>query len=84
MLDYPKTVTAKSGEQYTLDFINATPYISNGKGDTVEFTKNESLVTKVEWKKNGVSLLSVELSYENDCLTKLTYKKGARFCLKPH
>lgn len=76
MLDYPKTVTAKSGEQYTLDFINATPYISNGKGDTVEFTKNDSLATKVEWKKNGVSLLSVELSYENDCLTKLTYKKG--------
>ena len=76
MLDYPKTVTAKSGEQYTLDFINATPYISNGKGDTVEFTKNESLATKVEWKKNGVSLLSVEFSYENDCLTKLTYKKG--------
>lgn len=77
MLDYPKTVTTKSGEQYTLDFINATPYISNGKGDTVEFTKNDSLATKVEWKKNGVSLLSVELSYENDCLTKLTYKKGS-------
>ena len=76
MLDYPKTVTAKSGEQYMLDFINATPYISNSKGDTVEFIKNESLVTKVEWKKNGVSLLSVEFSYENDCLTKLIYKKG--------
>lgn len=51
MLDYPKTVTAKSGEQYTLDFINATPYISNGKGDTVEFTKNDSLATKLNGKR---------------------------------
>lgn len=76
MLDYPKTVTAKSGEQYTSDFINAVPYISNGKGDTVEFTKVGTMATKAEWKKNGVSLLSVEFSYENDCLTKLIYKKG--------
>lgn len=76
MLEYPRRITKKSGDQYTSDFIAATPYISNGKGDQITFTKTGSLVTKAEWKNNGVSLLSVEFSYENDCLTKLTYKKG--------
>lgn len=74
---YPRSIEMKNGEQYTMDFVASQPYILNGKGDKLVFTKaNGRLVSKVEWQKDSVAMMSVELEYESDRLTKLTYKKG--------
>ncbi len=72
--EYPKTITTKSGDEYTYDFISATKTIDNNHGDVVTLSRNNStLINRIEYKHNGTLMGYTLLSYTDNYLSKITY-----------
>lgn len=76
---YPKSITYKNGDKITTDFVAATKYIKNGKGDEVRFTKNgNENITLVEYLHNNSVVNSVSINYDpQGYISKLTYRNGS-------
>lgn len=76
---YPKSIAYKNGDKITTDFVAATKYIKNGKGDEVRFTKNgNENITLVEYLHNNSVVNSVSINYDSQgYISRLTYKNGS-------
>lgn len=76
---YPKSIAYKNGNKITTDFVAATKYIKNGKGDEVRFTKNgNENITLVEYLHNNSVVNSVSINYDpQGYISRLTYKNGS-------
>lgn len=75
---YPNKIKFKNGDVITSDFIAATRYMDNGKGDVLQFTKNgNDNITLVQYLQDGRLVSSVEIQYDNNqYISNVTYKNG--------
>lgn len=72
--EYPKTITTKSGDNYTYDFISVIKTIDNNHGDVVTLSRNNNtLINRVEYKHNGTLMGYTLLDYTDNYLTKIGY-----------
>lgn len=76
-INYPKQITMKSGATITTDFQTTQPYLSNGRGDKVQFAVNSSgLTTKLTYLHDNIEVYRTEIEYYNDRITKVKYMLG--------
>ena len=73
--EYPKTINKANGDKYNLDFISATKTITNNYNEKVRFNQTNGKVTSIIYSLNNTDYINIDLTYNGDKLSTITYKE---------
>ena len=73
--EYPKTINKANGDKYNLDFISATKTITNNYNEKVRFNQTNGKVTSIIYSLNNTDYININLTYNGDKLSTITYKE---------
>ena len=73
--EYPKTINKANGDKYNLDFISATKTITNNYNEKIRFNQVNGKVTSIIYSLNNSDYINIDLTYNGDKLSTITYKE---------